>query len=73
MSILPVYVCLVTQSYLIVSNPVDCSRPGSSVRGILQARMLEQIVISSSRGSSPRQGSNPQLLCLLHLQAILYR
>ena len=32
--------------------PVDCSRPGSSVHGILQARILEWVAISSSRGSS---------------------
>ena len=31
---------------------LDCSHPGSSVHGILQARILECIVISSSRGSS---------------------
>ena len=30
-----------------------CSPPGSSVHGILQARILEWIAISSSRGSSP--------------------
>ena len=31
---------------------MDCSPPGSSVHGILQARILEQVAISSSRGSS---------------------
>ena len=31
---------------------MDCSPPGSSVRGIFQARILEQVAISSSRGSS---------------------
>ena len=31
----------------------DCSPPGSSVQGILQARILEWIVMPSSRGSSP--------------------
>ena len=31
---------------------MDCSPPGSSVRGIFQARTLEWVVISSSRGSS---------------------
>ena len=31
---------------------MDCSPPGSSVHGILQARVLEWVVISSSRGSS---------------------
>ena len=34
------------------NDPMDCSLPGSSVHGILQARILEQVVISSSRGSS---------------------
>ena len=33
-------------------NPMDCSLPGSSVYGILQARMLEWIGMPSSRGSS---------------------
>ena len=32
-------------------NPVDYSPPGSSVHGILQARILEWVAISSSRGS----------------------
>ena len=32
--------------------PADCSTPGSSVDGILQARILEWVAISSSRGSS---------------------
>ena len=31
---------------------MDCSLPGSSVPGILQARILEWVAISSSRGSS---------------------
>ena len=34
---------------LTLCNPVDCSPPGSSVRGILQTRMLEWVAISSSR------------------------
>ena len=33
-------------------DPLDCSLPGSSVHGILQARTLEQVAISYSRGSS---------------------
>ena len=32
--------------------PMDCSPPGSSVHGILQARILEWVAISFSRGSS---------------------
>ena len=33
-------------------DPMDCSLPDSSVHGIFQARVLEWIAISSSRGSS---------------------
>ena len=33
-------------------DPMDCSPPGSSVHGIFQARMLEWVAISYSRGSS---------------------
>ena len=33
-------------------DPVDCSLSGSSVHGILQARILEQVAISFSMGSS---------------------
>ena len=43
----------VTQSYPTLCNPMDCSLPGSSVHGIFQASVLEQVAISFSRGSSP--------------------
>ena len=43
---------LVTQSRLTLCDPMDCSPPGSSVHGILQARTLGWVTISSSRGSS---------------------
>ena len=33
-------------------NPMDCNPPGFSVHGILQARILEWVAISFSRGSS---------------------
>ena len=33
-------------------DPMDCSQPGSSVHGILQARILEWVVIPFSKGSS---------------------
>ena len=42
-SLSPVWLC----------DPRDCSPPGSSVHGILQARILEWVAISFSRGSSP--------------------
>ena len=44
--------CEVTQSFLTLCDPMDCSPPGSSVHGILQARILEWVAISFSRGSS---------------------
>ena len=40
------------QSCPTLCNPMDCSPPGSSVHGILQARILEWIAIPFSRGSS---------------------
>ena len=46
-----VYV-LVTQSCLILCDPMDYSPPGSSVHGTLQARILEWVAMPSSRGSS---------------------
>ena len=52
----------------LVCDPVDCSPPGSSVHGISQARILETIAISSSRGSSRPKGPKPHLLRLLHWQ-----
>ena len=39
------------QSCLTLCDPMDCSLPAFSVHGILQARILEQVAISSSRGS----------------------
>ena len=43
---------LVALSGLILCDPVDCSPSGSSVHGILQARLLECVAIFFSRGSS---------------------
>ena len=48
---------------------MDCSLPGSSVRGILQARILEWVAMPSSRGSFwPRDRTHSPLI-LLHSQA----
>ena len=44
--------CLVAKLYPFFCDPVDCSPPGSSVNGILQARILVWVPISFSRGSS---------------------
>ena len=43
---------LVTQSSPTLCDPMDCSPTGSSVYGILQARILEWVAIPFSRGSS---------------------
>ena len=40
----------VVQSCLTLSNPMDCSPPGSSIRGIFQARVLEWGAIAFSTG-----------------------
>ena len=40
------------QPRLILGEPMDCSPPGSSVHGILQARIREWVPMPSSRGSS---------------------
>ena len=58
--------CLVTQSYRILCNPMDCSLPGSSAHGTFQARVLEWVAMNSSRGIFPTQESNLLLSCLLH-------
>ena len=42
----------VAQSCRTLRDPMDCSPPGSPVLGILQARVLEWVAISFSRGSS---------------------
>ena len=44
--------CLVTQLCLTLRDPMDCSLPGSSVHGILQARTLEWVAFPFSSGSS---------------------
>ena len=43
---------LVAQSCLTLCDPMDGSPPGSSVHAILQARILEWVAISFSRGPS---------------------
>ena len=45
-------VCSLTQSCLTLCDPMDCGMPGSSVHGIFQARILEWVATSFSRGSS---------------------
>ena len=57
--------CSATKLCQTLSNPMDCSPPGSFVHGMSQATMLEWVAISFSRGIFWTQGSNP---CLLHWQ-----
>ena len=51
------YVCPVPKSCPTLCNPADCCSPGAFVHGILQARILEWVAISSSRGSSRPPGA----------------
>ena len=55
---------------LTLCNPVDCSPSGSSVRGILQAGMLEGVSHFLLQGISPTRGLNPGLP---HCRQTLYR
>ena len=41
-----------SQSCPTLCNPIDCSLPGSSIHGILQARILDSVAMPSARGSS---------------------
>ena len=59
-----IYLCvLVTQLYPTLSDLTDCNLPGSSVHGILQARILEWAAIPFSRESSPPRDQT-QISCI---------
>ena len=67
-----VCVCVRTRACVCLTlfDPMDCILPGSSVHGILQARTLEPVAISSFRGSSwLKDWTRAYCLCLLHWQA----
>ena len=57
---------------LTLCNPMDCTLPGSSVPGILQARILEWVAMPFSRGSSqPRD--RPRILYVSYIgRLVLY-
>ena len=62
------------QSCLTLCDCMDCSLPGSSVHGILQARILKWVAMPSSRRSSQLRDQTCKdwtsiSLCLLHWQA----
>ena len=63
------WIVSVFQLYLTFWDPIDCSLPGSSVHGILQARILEWVSTPFSKEAFPAQGSNPGLP---HCRQILY-
>ena len=50
--------CSIAQLCPTLCDPMDCSPPDSSVHGILQARILEWVAISFSRGL-PQPGIEP--------------
>ena len=50
------------QKYPTLCDPTDCSLPGFSIHGIFQARVLEWVAISFSRGSSWPRNWTPGLL-----------
>ena len=54
---------LVIQSCPTLCDPIDCSPPGSSFHGILQARILEWVAIPFSRGS-PWPRDQTQVSCM---------
>ena len=60
------------QLCLTVCDPVDCSPSGSSVHGILQARILEWVAMSSSRGPSwPRNRIHISYVSCINSQVLL--
>ena len=62
------------QSCLTLCNPMDHSRPGSSVHGILQARILEWVAMPSSRGSSrPRDRTCISCISCLSRQVLYHQ
>ena len=58
-----VVVVLVTQSRSSLCDPMDCSLPGSSVHGILQARILEWVDMISRGSSRPRDRTQVSGIC----------
>ena len=57
-----IFACMLSfQSCLTLYDPVNCSPPGSSIHGILQAKLLEWVAIPFTKGIFLTQGSNPSL------------
>ena len=67
---IPAVSCVLSRSVMSdLFDPMDCSLPGSSGHGILQARVLEWVAVPSSRGSSQPRDWTCVSLCCLHWQA----
>lgn len=60
------------QSHQTPCNPMDCNPPGSAVCGVLEARILEYVVMPSSRVSFPPTGIKPVFLHLIGGRWVLY-
>jgi len=59
-----VCVCvLVAQSCPTLCNPIDCSPPGPSIHGILQARTLEWVAMSFSKRNCQKKESDVTQSC----------
>ena len=56
LSLIKITEVLVAQLCATLCDPLDCSPPGSSAHGILQARTLEWVAILFSRGIFLTQG-----------------
>ena len=68
-----VCVHVLTQLYPTLCDPMKCGQPGSSVHGISQARILEWVAVSYSRGTfQPRDQTRISYSCrqILYLWAI---
>ena len=61
---------LMDQSCLTLCDPLDYSPRGSSIHGLLQARILEWVAISSSRGSS---WPCPPLFCIFQAVSLTFK
>ena len=53
------HMCVCAQLCLNLCDPVDYRLPGFSVHGIFQAKILEEVAISFSRGYSKHRDRNP--------------
>ena len=64
--------CVCAQLCPTLCDPTNCGPPGSSVHGILQARILEWVAVPSSRGSS-RPRDRTQVSCIsCFVRQVLY-